>query len=371
MHFSPSGATRTLPKTLAGRYLCSTMIAPEDLLVWYDIHRRVLPWRALPGERADPYRVWLSEIMLQQTTVAAVGPYFRAFVERWPTVEALAAAPQEAVLAAWAGLGYYARARNLHKCAKAVVERFGGAFPDTEEGLLSLPGVGAYTAGAIAAIAFDRPAAAVDGNVERVIARLYCVEDPLPTAKPVIRALTTPLVPAQRPGDFAQAMMDLGATICTPRNPKCLACPWRDGCAGRKAGVAEHLPRKAAKLEKPHRFGVAFWLTNPQQEVLLRRRPETGLLGGMMEIPSSPWTDQAVDLREARRHAPETLNWQTLPGGVKHVFTHFTLELTVLAATTNRVVKGQWVPVDQLDGVGLPSVMMKIAKHALRQGANQ
>ncbi len=342
------------------------MISAQDLLAWYDIHRRALPWRALPGQRVDPYCVWLSEIMLQQTTVAAVGPYFRAFLQRWPTVQALADAPQEEVLAAWAGLGYYARARNLHKCAQTIATDYAGVFPDTEEGLRELPGVGAYTAGAIAAIAFDRPAAAVDGNVERVMARVYAVEEPMPAAKAQLRTLAQALVPAQRAGDFAQAVMDLGATICTPRNPKCLACPWRDGCTGRKAGLAEQLPRKLAKPERPARFGAAFWLTNPRGEVLLRRRPQTGLLGGMMEVPSTQWGDAAPDAQTIRREAPEALSWRPLPGVVKHVFTHFSLELSVLTASTSRVVKGQWVPFGEIGDAGLPSVMMKIAKHALK-----
>jgi A/G-specific adenine glycosylase len=346
------------------------MISAADLLSWYDIHRRVLPWRALAGVGADPYRVWLSEIMLQQTTVAAVGAYFRAFTARWPTVADLAAAPLDDVLAAWAGLGYYARARNLHKCARVVVQDFGGLFPGTEAELRGLPGVGAYTAGAIAAIAFDQRAAAVDGNVERVMARVYAVETPLPAAKAQLRALAEALVPEARAGDFAQAAMDLGATICTPRNPKCLACPWRDGCAGRKAGIAEQLPRKPARVAKPRRFGVAYWLTNGRGEVLLRRRPPTGLLGGMLEVPSSAWTDAAPDAHSARQQAPEALSWRPLPGVVKHVFTHFSLELTVHTASTSRVVKGQWVPQDQLAGIGLPSLMLKVARHAQRHTAN-
>ncbi len=229
----------------------SPLLIPEavsaPLLRWYDRHRRVLPWRALPGEAADPYKVWLSEIMLQQTTVAAVGPYFQAFLARWPTVRDLAAAPIEELLAAWAGLGYYARARNLHKCAEAIVRDHGGRFPDSEDGLRALPGIGGYTAGAIAAIAFDRKAAAVDGNVERVVARLFAVTTPLPAAKPALRALTAELVPDRRAGDFAQAMMDLGATICTPRKPACVLCPLNEGCEARRLGIAADLPKRAEK----------------------------------------------------------------------------------------------------------------------------
>ena len=230
------------------------------MLAWYDRHRRTLPWRAPAGERTDPYRVWLSEIMLQQTTVATVGDYFRRFVERWPTVEALAAAPLDDVLSAWAGLGYYARARNLHACAQAVAERHGGRFPEDEAGLLALPGIGPYTAAAIRAIAFDQPASAVDGNVERVIARLFAIETPLPDAKPEIHARAAELVPQQRAGDYAQAMMDLGATVCTPRNPRCVICPLMDGCRARQLGIAEELPRRAPKADKPTRRGLAFVL---------------------------------------------------------------------------------------------------------------
>src|SRR3954471_21180672 len=231
---------------------------PRELLAWYDRHRRDLPWRAKPGERADPYRVWLSEVMLQQTTVAAVRPFYERFLKRFPTVKRLAAAPVEEVMQAWAGLGYYSRARNLHACARAVAERHGGRFPDTEEGLRRLPGIGAYTVAAIAAIAFNRPAAAVDGNVERVVSRLFLVETPLPKAKPMIRDLAEALVPAERPGDFAQSLMDLGATICTPKRPACAVCPWLGACRARAAGVQETLPRKGPKAEGVLRRGAAF-----------------------------------------------------------------------------------------------------------------
>ncbi|HVO17494.1 MAG TPA: A/G-specific adenine glycosylase, partial [Alphaproteobacteria bacterium] len=247
------------------------------LLAWYDRHRRRLPWRAGPGERPDPYRVWLSEIMLQQTTVATVGPYFTAFLERWPDVARLAAAPLDDVLHAWQGLGYYARARNLHRCAAVVARDHGGRFPDTEDALRALPGVGAYTAAAIAAIAFDRPAVVVDGNVERVVARLHAVDAPLPAAKPELRRLAAALTPDARPGDFAQAMMDLGATLCTPRAPRCVLCPLMAGCAARTRGIAEELPRRTAKPEKPTRRGVAFFAVDADGAVLLRRRDESGL----------------------------------------------------------------------------------------------
>ncbi|HZT50868.1 MAG TPA: A/G-specific adenine glycosylase, partial [Stellaceae bacterium] len=275
---------------------------PADLLLaWYDRHRRVLPWRALPGERPDPYRVWLSEVMLQQTTVPAVMGYFARFLERWPDVAALAAAPLDEVLHAWQGLGYYARARNLHACARAVVARHGGAFPRDEAALRALPGIGDYTAAAIAAIAFDRRAAPVDGNVERVTARLFAIETPLPEAKPELRRLAASLVPERRAGDYAQAAMDLGATLCTPRKPRCVLCPWREECRARALGVAENLPRRRAAAARPVRRGVAFWAVREDGAVLLRRRPEAGLLGGMMEVPSTPW--RAAEWSEAEAAA--------------------------------------------------------------------
>ena len=274
------------------------------LLAWYDRHRRTLPWRAPAGRRADPYVVWLSEIMLQQTTVATVGDYFRRFVERWPTIEALAAAPIDEVLSAWAGLGYYARARNLHACALAVAGPHGGRFPTEEAALLALPGIGAYTAAAIRAIAFDQPASAVDGNVERVIARLFAIETPLPDAKTEIKARAARLVPAERAGDYAQAMMDLGATVCTPRNPRCVICPLMANCKARKLGLAEDLPRRAPKALKPTRRGLAFVLARKDGAILLRKRPPKGLLGGMDEVPSSPWREgKLVDRQGDGRRA--------------------------------------------------------------------
>jgi A/G-specific adenine glycosylase len=341
----------------------------DRLLPWYDRHRRDLPWRAPPGVTADPYRVWLSEIMLQQTTVPAAAPYFRHFTERWPTVIELAESPLDDVLVAWAGLGYYARARNLHKCAREVAERRGGRFPDTEEALLELPGVGAYTAAAIAAIAFDRPATVVDGNVERVVARLFAVEEPLPGVKPKLRRLAATLTPHRRPGDFAQAMMDLGATVCTPRKPRCMLCPLAEGCEARAAGIQEELPRRAAKADKPTRRGMAFWLVNPEGAVLLRRRAEDGLLGGMTEVPSTAWTDGPVpEERAAAGAAPLAAPWRRLPGMVRHTFSHFHLELGVMAARAGAgwgAADGFWVPVDRLGGEALPSVMRKVVRHAL------
>jgi A/G-specific adenine glycosylase len=336
------------------------------LLAWYDRHRRRMPWRALPGERADPYKVWLSEIMLQQTTVAAVGPYFARFLERFPTVEALARAKLDEILALWQGLGYYARARNLHRAAQVVARELSGRFPDTIAGLLKLPGIGDYTAAAIAAIAFDRPEAAVDGNVERVMARLNAVEAPLPAAKPALRELARRLVPAARPGDFAQALMDLGATICVPRAPRCLVCPWSEACQARARGLAEALPRKLAKRPRPIRHGVAFILVDRSGAVLLRRRPEKGLLGGMMEVPSTGWAEKAPSAREAAAAAPAPATWRVLPGIVRHGFTHFELKLTVWAARVARRprAKGVWCPGEELAAQALPTAMKKILRHA-------
>ncbi|HTN97025.1 MAG TPA: A/G-specific adenine glycosylase [Nordella sp.] len=332
------------------------------LLAWYDRHRRDLPWRAKPGVAPDPYHVWLSEIMLQQTTVATVGTYYRKFLRLWPTVEALAAAPREEVLKAWAGLGYYARARNLHACARMVAEDLGGRFPDSEAGLRALPGIGPYTAGAIAAIAFDRPAAAVDGNVERVMARLYAIETPLPDAKPLIREKTLALVPQQRAGDFAQALMDLGATICTPKRLNCMICPWTDDCAGRRSGIADSLPRKKEKALRPNRKGIAFWVERQDGAVLLRERPDKGLLGGMMEIPSTEW---AGSIAKPEAQAPLKAEWTKTGRRIEHTFTHFHLDLDIWsarvpAATEVNDPSARWVLKEKLDGEALPSVMRKI-----------
>jgi A/G-specific adenine glycosylase len=346
----------------------------RDLLAWYDRHARALPWRAPAGRAADPYAVWLSEIMLQQTTVAAVKPYFAAFLARWPRVEDLAAAPLDDVLTAWAGLGYYARARNLHRCARIVAGERGGRFPDREDELLELPGIGPYTAAAIAAIAFDRPAAVVDGNVERVIARLFAVETPLPRAKAELRALAARLTPRERPGDHAQAMMDLGATLCLPRAPRCERCPLARHCVARAAGGAGGLPRRGARPARPVRRAVAFWAVDPDGAVLLRRRPETGLLGGMMELPSTEWRETAWDAAEALARAPLAARWIELPGLVRHTFTHFRLEARVWAARAGPAsapAGGRWVALDDLGREALPSVMRKIVRHALEGAAAQ
>ncbi len=339
----------------------------RDLLAWYDRHARALPWRTLRGERADPYRVWLSEIMLQQTTVPAVGPYYRNFLRRWPTVEALAASELDAVLHAWQGLGYYARARNLHACAREIAARHAGRFPSTEEGLRRLPGIGAYTAAAVAAIAFGRKATAVDGNVERVIARLFAVPAPLPGAKPELRRLAEKLTPSSRPGDYAQAIMDLGATICLPRKPRCLHCPWEAACAGRATGDPEDYPFRIPKGAKPQRHGIAFWAIRRDGAVLLRRRPPKGLLGGMMEIPSTEWRAAPWRPAEAKRSAPVAARWRILDGFVRHGFTHFDLELRVLVGVTTATAdSGLWWPIDRLGEQALPSLMKKVVRHALR-----
>ena len=331
------------------------------LLDWYDRHARDLPWRGPPGTPAmDPYRVWLSEVMLQQTTVAAVRGYFERFTARWPTVQALAAADEAEVMAAWAGLGYYARARNLIACARAVAAA--GGFPTTREGLAVLPGVGPYTSAAIAAIAFDRPETVVDGNVERVVARLFAVQTPLPGAKRELTALAATLTPTHRPGDFAQAMMDLGATICTPRSPACGICPLIHACAARAAGIAAELPRRAPKTARPRREGVA-WVALSPEAVLLERRPQRGLLGGTLAFPSSGW--------DGSDHPPPlAADWDER-GEVRHVFTHFELRLLVLTAPlSGNPTRGEIVPRDGFDPGALPGLMRKVWALAAPEGGD-
>ena len=342
-----------------------------DLLAWYDRHRRRLPWRAEPGAAADPYRVWLSEIMLQQTAVATVGPYFTSFLARWPDVMALAAAPLDDVLREWQGLGYYARARNLHRCAQVVASQHDGVFPDSEDELRGLPGIGGYTAAAIAAIAFGRKANAVDGNIERVMARLFAVTDPLPGVKDKLRDLAATLLPERRCGDFVQAVMDLGASICTPRKPKCVLCPLMAQCQARKLGIAEDLPTRSAKPEKPTRHAFAFIAIRPDGAILLRRREEKGLLGGMMEVPSSAWRAQPWTLDEAQVDAPGKARWRRLPGTVRHSFTHFHFEIVVATARLPQSVADQidgiWVALEALGDHALPTVMKKIIAHGVKQ----
>jgi len=336
------------------------------LLAWYDANRRTLAWRAPPGRRADPYAVWLSEIMLQQTTVVTVERYFTAFLARWPNFKALAAAPLDEVLAAWAGLGYYARARNLHACACVVAERHKGRLPRSEAELLALPGIGPYTAGAIAAIAFDAPSVALDGNVERVMSRLYAIDTPLPGAKALIRDKTLAMLPPARPGDFAQALMDLGATVCSPRGPGCGACPFRRACAAHRNNAAELYPRKGAKAAKPLRRGAAFLLYCGDR-VLLLRRPPKGLLGGMSAFPTTP-LDRDCDPARALAFAPVAARWEKRAGAVRHVFTHFALEAEVYVArfaqTPALAENCRWAKVAELGKEGLPTLMRKIAAHA-------
>lgn len=332
------------------------------LLEWYDAHARRLPWRRLPGEPLqEPYRVWLSEVMLQQTTVAAVGPYFAKFLDRWPTVGDLAAADDADVMAAWAGLGYYARARNLLACARAVAA-MGGAFPDNEPALRALPGLGDYTAAAVAAIAFGQRAVVVDANVERVVARLFAIEQPLPGARPAIRLATGQVTPDQRAGDFAQAMMDLGATVCTARSPRCMLCPLRADCQGYAQGSPERLPVKAAKKAKPVRQGRAFWVER-DGKVLLVQRPGRGMLGGMRALPDDGWS--------AKGDGVDGLPGEWRGGGVvRHGFTHFDLELQLMlcdAAEMDSLPAGEWWPVEGIEAAGLPTVFAKAARLAIAE----
>ena len=331
-----------------------------DLLAWYDMHAREMPWRIGPGDRRagqrpDPYRIWMSEIMLQQTTVAAVKDYFERFTRRWPTVQDLAGAEDAAVMGEWAGLGYYARARNLLKCARAVVRDHNGIFPDTYDVLLTLPGVGPYTAAAISAIAFDRPETVLDGNVERVMARLHDIHAPLPASKPQLKARAAEVTPSLRAGDYAQAVMDLGATICTPRNPACGICPWREPCAARQAGTAPELPKKTPKKAKPTRFGIVYLGQRSDGAWLVETRPDSGLLGGMMGWPGSDWHEGPPD--EA---PPCPADWHTLGEEVRHTFTHFHLILTVKTATLpaqSQPERGFWIDKHAFRPSDLPTVM--------------
>lgn len=334
----------------------------EALLAWYDAEARVMPWRVPPqdrkaGARPDPYHIWLSEVMLQQTTVAAVKAYFRKFVGLWPTVHDLAAAEDADVMAAWAGLGYYARARNLLKCARVVSGELGGEFPSTTDDLQKLPGIGPYTSAAIASIAFDAPATVLDGNVERVMARLHNDETPLPAAKPVFHAYADALTPAQRPGDYAQAVMDLGATICTPRKPACGLCPWRTRCRARTEGTPETLPRKTPKKPKPVRQGVAYVVRRADGAWLLETRPDKGLLGGMLGWPGTEWSDATAPA------PPLEADWRVLPGDVRHTFTHFHLILTVQTARVpldTGARRGTFYRKEDFRPADLPTVMRKV-----------
>src|SRR5712671_4318714 len=364
---TPSVAAKTRRRAAPAE---STPGRPALLLQWYDRHRRRLPWRPPAGERADPYRVWLSEIMLQQTGVKTVGPYFEKFLARWSDVGALGRASLDDVLRMWAGLGYYSRARNLHACAVAVRCDHGGVFPDTEEGLRALPGIGRYTAAAIAAIAFDRRTMPVDGNVERVVSRLFAVEEPLPQAKPLIQRMATTLLADARAGDSAQALMDLGSSICTPKKTACTLCPLNEDCMARARGDQETFPRKAPKKSGALRRGAAFIVTRGN-ELLVRTRAEKGLLGGMTEVPGSDWL-VGQDDKAARGQAPAlngVARWHRKAGVVTHVFTHFPLELVVYTAQVaagTRAPKGmRWVPIATLADEALPNVMRKAIAHGL------
>ena len=341
------------------------------LLDWYDRHHRKLPWRISPdarkaGAEVDPYRIWLSEIMLQQTTVQAVKPYFETFLDQWPDVIALSQAEEEDVLKAWAGLGYYSRARNLKKCADIVARDHGGAFPHTETELKKLPGIGDYTAAAITAIAFDEHAAVVDGNIERILSRIDRINQPISNIKPQLRLRMGQITPADRPGDFAQAMMDLGATICTPKRPACALCPLQPACQACQSGDQETYPVKPPKKAKPIRMGAAYVAVDQDGSVLLRRRPDKGLLAGMTEVPTTEWSARQ-DGHTGREEAPFPATWQTA-GTIAHVFTHFELRLSVYRADVENApvaVDGWWSSRHELAGEALPTVMKKVVEAAL------
>jgi A/G-specific adenine glycosylase len=338
--------------------------ALERLLAWYDVQRRDLPWRAPPGRRPEPYHVLLSEFMLQQTTAATVSKRFPAFLARFPSLAALAAADAAEVLHAWQGLGYYRRARALHALARVVVTCHGGVLPRDEAGLRALPGIGAYTANAVRAIAFEQPVVPVDGNVQRVLARVHRVETPLPAAAAELARLAAALTPTRRAGDVAQALMDLGATLCRPRQPCCRLCPWHGSCAARAAGVAGQLPRRAARAARPIRRGLAFLLARPDGAILFRRRPAEGLLGGLHELPTSPWREGELALQAAFGHAPAVAQWRLHDPPVRHIFSHFVLELTLAEATSAHAPDGLWCAPEDFDRLALPSVMRKLLRQA-------
>ena len=336
------------------------------LLTWYDHHRRYLPWRAEAGMVADPYQVLVSELMLQQTTVATVSRRFGPFIERFPSLEALANAEEADVLHAWQGLGYYRRARALHATAHAVMRDHGGRLPAAVDDLLRLPGIGDYTAKAVAAIAFGIPVLPIDGNGVRVLARVFAVETPMPRAANEVRRLAAAFEPCPRPADFAQALMDLGATVCRPRQPRCEHCPWKSGCMGQKAGIAGALPKRAPKVKRPLRQGVAFLLTRSDGAILFRRRPSSGLLGGMHELPSSRWQPAPFDREAALEEAPSRSAWRFHDRPVRHVFTHFALELELAEGMADATPRGLWQAPDRLDELALPTLMKKLLRHAGR-----
>ena len=336
------------------------------LLAWYDRHRRSLPWRAEPDEQADPYHVLVSELMLQQTTVATVTSRFGPFIARFPDLESLARAAESDVLHAWQGLGYYRRARALHAAARAVMRDHDGRLPTDVETLQSLPGIGDYTAKAVAAIAFDQPVLPIDGNGVRVLARAFAIDTPMPKAAKEVRDLALAFEPCLRPADLAQAVMDLGATICRPKQPRCTSCPWRSACTAHREGTAESLPQRAPKAKRPVRQGVAFLVTRPDGAILIRRRPSDGLLGGLHELPSSDWRPPPFDREAALDEAPARLDWRFYDQPVRHVFTHFKLELDLAEAETDRTLEGLWQPSAALDELALPTLMKKLLRKAGR-----
>ena len=341
----------------------------KDLLNWYGKHQRVMPWRARKGKTPDPYHVWLSEIMLQQTTVVTVGPYFMKFLAKWPTVKALAKAKLDDVLTAWAGLGYYARARNLHKCAQVIATQYGGRFPSAQEALLELPGIGPYTAAAISSIAFNQPAVAVDGNVERVVSRFFAIEEPLPASKEKLRTHAAQLAAGNaHPRDFTQAFMELGATVCTPRKPKCSSCPWQKSCAAFKQGLTEELPRKMAKAKNPVRYGRVFWIQKKSGEFLIEKRTGKGLYEDMFQLPTTEWTK---DKTKALPHVyDKQISFKPLGATVRHTFTHFDLVLEIWAAQPKksfRASTGKFVSAIEIGAYALPTLMQKVMKICLQK----
>lgn len=341
----------------------------EQLLAWFDKYQRVMPWRALKGKAPNPYHVWLSEIMLQQTTVVTVGPYFIKFISKWPTVKELAKAKLDDVLTAWAGLGYYARARNLHKCAQVVVAQHNGKFPAAREALLELPGIGPYTAAAISSIAFNQPAVAVDGNVERVVSRFFAIEETLPASKETLRTHAAQLAEGNvRPGDFTQAFMELGATICTPRKPKCGSCPWQKACKAHAQDIAEELPRKTPKTKNPIRYGKVFWIQKQSGKFLIEKRAAKGLYEGMFQLPTTEWTDSGK-LKSLPHPYGQHMRFKSLEATVRHTFTHFDLVLEIWAARPGkdfRTRTGKFISVAEIEDYALPSLMQKVMRLCLK-----
>lgn len=364
---------RQLTHLTSGKYPISVSSVTTKLLRWYDCNRRELPWRAPPGGIVNPYHVWLSEIMLQQTTVSAVKPYFVNFLERWPSVEELSLAELDEILHAWQGLGYYSRARNLHKCAKEVMTKWSGKFPESEANLLSLPGVGPYTAAAVAAIGFGKDAVPVDVNIERVIARLYAIDKPLPSRKVDIKRFAKTLLPKQRTGDFAQALMDFGAIVCRRKKPRCSICLLKKECAGFKQGDPERLPFHPPKKIRPTRYGTVFWLECEDGSVLVQRREEMGLLGGMIEFPSSPWQDELPVESVLLSYAPSDASWEKIEGTVKHVFSHFYLVLDIRKASIlNKIPENSmWCKPADFNKLALPTLMKKVANHVTKNISSQ